>query len=153
MNFEFVTCNRCAVKQSANGFHFLNLLYNGSVNWINIVLSVFTYSCIFVKIIRSSIRVQSMKGDQEAAKIMTPESKKMTKKFVIFVLVLVIQWLPLSVYLILTALSSTIPNVLVLAAVIFGNLGGVFNAIIYVAFRKPKVEQARPGASVVQSKA
>ena len=127
---------RCGIKASISGFSYISLIYSGLFNWINIILSVFTYINIFLKIIRSSIRVRMMNKEKIINQIITPENKMVAIKFVIFVFALLIQWLPMSTYLFASAVGGQTTDVLSIFAVIFANLGGLFNGAIYMLFRR-----------------
>lgn len=137
-SFLKISFFRCGIKFGIPGYSYLNIIYTGAFQVSNILLSIFTYTNMFLKIIRSSIRVRMLQKEKKMGQIMTTESKRVMIKFVTFVLALFAQYLPITIYLAYSASGHQIHDYLYLFTVIFTNLGGVFNLIIYVIFRRKK---------------
>ena len=106
--------------------------------WLNFILTLLTYGSISIKLIRSTLNVNRMKTVNTLAIIMSSDNMKVTKKFSVFLLAMVVQWMPLSIYLLLNALNLSVPQVLINYGMVVNNLGGFYNFCIYFWTMKGK---------------
>ena len=112
-------------------------IYGISLAWMMLLVSVMSYIAIAIKLFRS--RAKLMKHDANIERAST----HVVIRFVFYISLLVCQWTPGSISMLMGIFNIQVSSQLTFVVVIMTNIGGWFNALAFFSsrmIRKNKVE-------------